>query len=498
MNKKRLLNNKYVLAAGGVGIILFVIWFFVLRGAPEIQAVPLATVGLSEFEVNVHAVGELDSEKSITISSGLREEGKIVYLIDDGSPVEAEDDLVRLDPTPFEQKVSELTSQVNEWNALVASQQQSLEWEKIQAEREVQSAQFDNQVAVLELQKLEKGDGPLEISRLEGAMLDAKKKYNDLNGYIKDLVELERKGYSNPLEIAQAKERVDKLKEGYEVATQQYESYKDYILPTLVKTARAKVEKTKMIIEQTKKGSGFKIGMALAELNKGKQEYQTLKRMLQDAQAELEKTVIKAPQKGLVVLKEAYRDGEMRKPRIGDTVIQNQPVLFLPDISSMMAKVLIREVDLHKIDIGKAVEVRVDAYPDLSFNGEVSFVGILAERRQEVRGGEKYFKVNISIDEPDSRLRPGMTARVRILAQEKIEKTIAVPIHAVFQVEDRRFCFIARPGGYEMREVSTGAQNEEFVQVLDGLRKGEKVCLSRPPQRMVRSTRYLEMIQKAT
>ena len=482
-----------VIVVMAVSVFLFVLFS---RNTNRMQTIPVATVGYKNFEVNVNAVGELDSEKSVTISSGLKEEGKIVFLIEDGTRVKQKDVLVRLDPAPFEEKVLQLTSKVNEWNALVAAQQQTLEWEKIQAEQEIETSKYDFQVAELELQRLEKGDGPLELSRLEGAMLEEKKKYEELKGYITDLEGLEKKGYSNPLEIAQAKERVDKLKKSYEVTRQQYESYRDFILPTLLKSAKAKVEKTKMLIEQTRKGAGFKIGKAIAELNKSKQEYKTYRQLLSEAKTELEKTTIHASQKGLVVLKESYRDGEMRKPRVGDKVIRNQPILFLPDISSMMAKILIREVDLHKIDIGKPVNIRVDAYPDLSFEGEVAFIGILAERRREVRGGEKYFKVNATIHEPDNKLRPGMTARVRILSEAKKEKTIAVPIHAVFQEEEKQFCYIARPQGFEEREILLGAQNETFVQVVRGIQKGEKICLSRPPEARVKTTQYLEEIQE--
>lgn len=488
----RLGKKTLAVAAVVVLAVLIFAWLSLRRRGKSAPAVPLATVEPRAFEVNVNAVGELDSEKSITISSGLKEEGKIVFLIEDGTRVHKGDVLVRMDPSPFEEKVSQLTSKVQEWNAVVAAQQQTLEWEKIQSEREVQTSEFDYEVAGLELRKLEKGDGPQEISRLEGAMLEKKKLYEDLNGYIADLEALAKKGYSNPLEIAQAKERVSKLKKAYEAAADQYENYRDYILPTLLKTAKAKLEKSRMIVEQTKKGSGFKVGMALAELNKSKQEYKTFNQLLAEARAELEKTTIRAPQKGLVVLKEAYREGEMRKPRVGDMVIQNQPILFLPDISSMMAKILIREVDLHRIAIGKPVALHVDAYPELSLAGEVSFIGILAERRREIKGGEKYFKVNVSIHDPDTRLRPGMTARVRIQSKAKTEKAIAVPIQAVFQEDEGWFCYTVKHSGFEKQEVRLGAQNDTFIQILGGLKKGDRICLARPPKSLVKRKRLLE------
>ncbi|MBU1339714.1 MAG: hypothetical protein KKD56_11690, partial [Acidobacteria bacterium] len=115
--------KRILIGALAVGLLTLVVWLNSRRTTDAFGAVETVTVKPGEFGVEVFAVGEIDSEKSITISSGLKEEGKIVFLIDDGSRVEEGDVLVRLDPTPFEQIVAEFTSKVNEWNALVAAQQ---------------------------------------------------------------------------------------------------------------------------------------------------------------------------------------------------------------------------------------------------------------------------------------------------------------------------------------------------------------------------------------
>lgn len=495
--KRIRIRGTYIWIAGTAAVFLIAILYSAISaGNGRISSIPTARASFNDFEVAVDTVGELDSENAVTIGSELKEESKIVFLIEDGIHVGKGDILIRLDPSIFEQTVAEAKANVEEMNALVAVQQQTLEWEKIQAEREIKSAEFDLQVALLEQEKLEKGDGPLEKSRLEGEMLDAKKKYEELEGYIADLKALAAKGYSNPLEITQAMEKVAQLREGYEVAKRQYDSYTDYILPTQVNAAKAKVQKCRMLIEQIKRGEGFKIGKAIAELEKSKKEYSTHKTALEEAEKELEKTVIRAPQAGLAVLKETYRGGELRKPRIGDTVIRNQPLVFLPDITDMMARVLVREIDLHKISLGKPAEIRVDAYPDLELGGEVSFIGVLAERRQEIRGGEKYFRVHVSISGENNLLRPGMTSRVRIIAQKRAEKVLTVPIQAVFLDDNVPFCFIVRGEFFEKRELNLGAQNEDVVQINEGVKRGDRVCLSRPPVERVRRTVLLPVRDK--
>jgi HlyD family secretion protein len=235
-----------------------------------------------------------------------------------------------------------------------------------------------------------------------------------------------------------------------------------------------------MNLEQIRKGGGFKIGKAMAALRKARQNLESTTYALKAAQTELERTVIRAPIPGIAVLPEGFRGGKKRKPRIGDVVWQGQPLVYLPDISEMVVKTQIREIDLHKVCPGKPTAVLVDAYPDLRLSGQVKSVGVLAEARAEAGGGDKYFQVMVSVKESDERLRPGMTARVEI-ACAKIEDAVCVPVHAVFHESGRTYCYVDAHASYEKREVSIGAQSEDWAQILAGLSEGERVTLSRPP-----------------
>ncbi|MFQ5902324.1 MAG: efflux RND transporter periplasmic adaptor subunit [Candidatus Binatia bacterium] len=463
------------------------------RSAKAVDDETHTRVRRAGFEVWVRLVGELEAARSTIISSEVRgDRGKIIYLVEDGERVKKGDVLVRLDPTPFEEEVRKYKAKVRENEVIVTAFEQALEWEKNQAVREVKTAEFDLRVAKLDLQKLEKGDGPLELARHEGAMSEAKRSYEEKAGYLADLEALEKRGYSNPTEITQAKAKLEEAQQAFNVAERQYESYRNYILPSLLETAQARVERAKMELEQTKKGVVFKVGKALAALRKAKREIENSQALLEGAKSELEKTIIRAPIPGLVVLKETHRGGQRRKPRVGDTVWQNQPILFLPDVSAMVVKTRVREVDLHKVGRGKPGSVRVDAYPEARLAGRVESIGVLAERKLETRGGEKYFNLTVSIQDEDARLRPGMTARVEILADE-ITNALVVPVHAVFEQDGRKFCYVEAGAIYELREVALGVQNEDVVEIQDGLSEGEFVSLIRPKADQIRKTTLLSL-----
>lgn len=443
------------------------------------------------FSVLVEAVGELDAARSTVLFSQIRgDRGKIVSIVGDGTKVKKGDVLVHLDPTFFEEEVTRLTAKVREGEAVVSAQEQILEWEKIQSEREIKTAEFDLRAARLDLVKLEKADGPLELIRLQGAAQEAKRDWQEKKGYLVDLKALEKRGYANITEIAQAQNRVSEAKEVYAVAKRQHESYRDYVLPSLIEKARAQAARAKMNLGQTKKGAGFKIGKAMAALRKAQQNLESTTYSLKAAQTELESTVIRAPIPGIAVLPEAFRGGKKRKPRTGDIVWQSQPLVYLPDISAMVVKTQIREIDLHKVDAGKPVVVLVDAYPDLRLPGQVQSVGVLAESQTESYTTDKYFQVLISVKEGDQRLRPGMTARVEIEC-EKVGDALCVPVHAVFDEEGKHYCYVDMQSSYEKREVSVGVQNRDWAQVLDGISYGERVALSQPPRREINGNRAL-------
>jgi HlyD family secretion protein len=241
----------------------------------------------------------------------------------------------------------------------------------------------------------------------------------------------------------------------------------------------------------------IRIAKASAEQDRAEQELRIAQTSLEDANQQLSKTVLKAPIPGLAVIREVYIKGEKRKVQVGDTVWQNQPLLYLPDISEMLVNAEVREVDLHKLRKGLPTTVFIDAYPETDFEGVVHSIGVLAEKKTTVRSPEKYFQVTIVIQEHDERLRPGMTAKADILSGRTTD-ALVVPLNAVFENEGRKCCYVSLGNGYELREVQTGIQNEDFAEIKEGLTAGERICLIEPPADEIRTRKILNGESGAT
>jgi HlyD family secretion protein len=304
-------------------------------------------------------------------------------------------------------------------------------------------------------------------------------KYDELNAYSNDLLELEEQGFLNPIELKQAQKKLAEEKEAYEVAKMQYDSYINHVFPMQQKKAEAALKRCRIKQEEIAKTGGYKIGKASALLEQAKQELESCRYQLKDAEHELALAEIKAPAPGMVVHREEFRSGQKRKPRIGDILVKNQPLLDLPDLDSMVVKTRVREVDLYKIAIGKPVTVEVDAYPQLSFTGKVSSIGVLALSDLIRTSEEKYFDVRVALDKGDQRLRPGMTARLTIHA-DQVSHELAIPLHAIFEEQKQCFCYVCGPEGYEKRFIETGISNDHWMEIKSGLQEGEWICLINP------------------
>ena len=450
---------------------------------PDLQ---VAKVVRGDLQVDLALVGNLDAARTHMVSSSLRgDRGKIIYLVADGATVAKGELLVRLDPTPFETEIHRLKGEVRGLEAAVESATHMLAWERNQTERQLQTARFDLKVARLELRRLVEGDGPLQLAQFKVELDEAKEEYDRYLAYEADLEKLKGQGIANTNELMMTRKKIKELKEKYHTARQRHESYHKHVLPTLVETARAKVDKAAADIGQMTKGAELKVAREAAAVAEIRGKLETAQSSLNQAMEELKKTVISAPFSGITILYETFRDGQRRKPRVGDLVWQNQPLLYLPDISTMVVKSQVREVDLHKVEVGQHCSVRVDAYPATLFKGKVTHIGILATERFDSGLGEKYFPLQVTLSEENQRLRPGMTARVNVDGATATD-TLYVPVQAVFDNGSESFCYrLEKRDHYVKQMVKTGRQNEDLVEIVHGLNEGQQVSLLRPPVQQV-------------
>jgi multidrug efflux pump subunit AcrA (membrane-fusion protein) len=182
---------------------------------------------------------------------------------------------------------------------------------------------------------------------------------------------------------------------------------------------------------------------------------------------------IMAPKSGMVI----YARGWNGKVEPGSRISAWDPVVAeLPDLTDMISKTYVNEVDISRVKIGQEVKLKVDAFPDNAYSGKVIKVANIGE---QLRGYDaKVFEVVVQVNELDSILRPAMTTSNEILT-DTYDNVLSVPIEAI-QTDSLSFVYKEQNGRIVRQEVITGISNSDEIIIEHGLSEGEKVYLSLP------------------
>lgn len=153
---------------------------------------------------------------------------------------------------------------------------------------------------------------------------------------------------------------------------------------------------------------------------------------------------------------------------IGQTITPATPVAVVSSFSPVIkARGLVSDADLHLVRIGAPAQVSVSAVPDTVFIGKVSRVTPMVDPLS------RSATVEISIPNSGRRLTPGMTASIRLLAEEK-QDVVALPLEALFTDGFTRVV-VVKDKIAQFRNIKTGLVGDSLVEVITGLEPGEKV-----------------------
>lgn len=145
----------------------------------------------------------------------------------------------------------------------------------------------------------------------------------------------------------------------------------------------------------------------------------------------------------------------------------------LVDVNRLEVRAYVDETDIGRVHPGSDAHFTVDTYPDVEFAGRVTAVYPQAEIRDNV---VDYVAV-IRFDPPRDRLlRPEMTTTVQIALDTRAH-VLTLPIRAVRREDGRSFVLLRRGDRSEKRPVTTGARNEERIEIVDGVREGDEVLV---------------------
>jgi multidrug efflux pump subunit AcrA (membrane-fusion protein) len=150
-------------------------------------------------------------------------------------------------------------------------------------------------------------------------------------------------------------------------------------------------------------------------------------------------------------------------------------VATLPDLSSLLSKIYISEIEITKVKPGLDVEVRVDAFPNKKFTGKVFSVANIGEKLDN--SDTKVFEVMVKIEGSDPALRPSMTTSNKVIINT-FSDVVYIPIECVHAEAD------GIPYVYTKNKtrqiVITGESNDKNIVIERGLRPKQVIYLVQP------------------
>ena len=170
-----------------------------------------------------------------------------------------------------------------------------------------------------------------------------------------------------------------------------------------------------------------------------------------------------SPVSGVVLEKKAIQ---------GMRFMPGEPLFQIADLTNVWVIADVFEQDLAQVDVGQKAEVSFNALPGMTFTGKVTFV------YPTVTPETRTAKVRIELPNHEGHLRPSLYGTVQLAAPVAKGPVVAVPDSAVLDTGARQAVLVERGEGlYEPREIKAGTRADGYVEVMDGLKEGEKVVV---------------------
>lgn len=277
------------------------------------------------------------------------------------------------------------------------------------------------------------------------------------------------------LELRKARDEMINLK--YDIEEKEIIlSQSEFEPPAEIKKAEIYLEKANRTYHQAVGNYRLQKEKAIAEVDEATAEMMEDQNKLDFLKKLAKEFLVIAPEKGMVIYRRNWRG---QKQGVGSSISTWEPIVAkLPDLSKMVSRTYINEVDINSVKVDQRVEIGLDAFPEKKLTGKVIEVANIGE--QKPNSDAKVFQLLIEINESDTTLRPGMTTSNTIISGE-LEDVLFMPVESLHSQGDS-ITYVYKKEGLTIikQEVFLGASNSDEVVILKGLEENDVVYLSDP------------------
>lgn len=467
-------------AAGGLG------WWLWPSKAPAPAAGGHALVRRGNFPVVIVEQGSFAAKLSMELKiapEAFHNPLTITKVVAAGTAVRKEDVVLECDKAEITRIIAQAEVELQAGKNDVVQATEDLNIVLLQNRIDMERAAFDAEAAEASLRKWEELQAPKEIKEAEARIVEARNALDEATTNHRVLVEMRKKELVSEIELKRAELAMNKAQTDLELGTLALRLLRGYSHPLETKRVRNEVRDRKSWLEGKKGATDALAAQKRSALLRAESALKEKEDRLSKLRKDFDRLTIKAPVDGIVL----HGDIDNRwwkqedKLIVGEKAQPHQTLMTIPDLSAFKVKVGISEADVNKVKPGMNAAIRPEALPDLQMKAAVRVVSTVVTRGGfwDSDGGRSKFDVELDLEGVDARLKPGMKCKVEISVEE-VQDALHVPLDAVFEKDGKVVCHVLGAGPSQERVVKTGRSSSDYVEILEGLKEGEKVALYDP------------------
>ncbi len=201
---------------------------------------------------------------------------------------------------------------------------------------------------------------------------------------------------------------------------------------------------------------------------------------VQRAERALTRMILQAPSAGTISLDSVEHPDGAAPFKAGDRAWPGAPIAELPDASGLRLSARVDETERGRLALKQGVTVQLDAIPDQQFTGNIEQISTIAS--SDFSGGWPFprnFDLEITLNQIDPRLRPGMTAELTVIV-DRVANALIIPVQTSFQKSGETVAYLWTGSKFEERPIDVGRRSGDRILVSRGLREGDRIALKDP------------------
>ncbi|HKS16323.1 MAG TPA: HlyD family secretion protein, partial [Planctomycetota bacterium] len=445
----------------------------------------VATVKKGDYRITVTEEGTFQARKSMNLmvaTQAFHQQMTIRKIVDEGATVAKDEVLIELDTSEIDRMIAQTEVELQGEKNNVTQAEADLAIQKEDNVVLLQRAADDVKSAERDIKKWLEIEGPKKVEESQQAIKNAEQVVTDNENEVIHQEKMFAKDFVSKEKVEKAKQALGNAQVALKFAKLALRLLEEYENPRQTAALEVTLKDRQMYHKNRQVNLNSIVNQKSSALLRAQQSLRNKEDHMKKLQADRAAMTVKSPSDGIVLYgdpRQRWWGGPNQEMKVGGKIHPHNPLVTIPDLTAFKVTLQVNEGDVNKVSPGLSVQIRPEAIPNTTFNGKVAKVSRVSGQQQWWAGdGGSKFDVEIDMEGVDPRIRPGMKCKSEILIED-VKGVVHVPIDAIFEKDGETLCYVVASAPVK-RVVKPGRANQDVIEILEGLKEGEKVTLFDP------------------